>query len=41
MNTAIISESKEYKDLNALTLYYNSVGQPEEIEFDVRIEPVK
>ena len=39
--TAIYADVDQVKNLNALTVQYSSAGQPEEIEYQLLIEPVK
>lgn len=39
--TAIYTDVDQVKNLNALTVQYSSTGQPEEINYQLLIEPVK
>jgi hypothetical protein len=40
-HTAVIADARQVGDFNRLTVTCTSVGQPEEIEFNVSVEPVK
>ena len=39
--TAVFANAKSIKNLNALMLNYTSQGQPEEIDFNLTVEPAK